>query len=247
MSNAELDMALAELGRVGIKPSVEHGGKHLRLRWQHRGENRSTTVALSASDFRAPMNVRKQIRAILRQDGLIGAVDGDAADAPHIFVRDGLFFASSLDIAKHFDRPHKDVLRAIDRVIEECGPEFGERNFAPSTYLTEQNKELRAYDLTRDGFTLVVMGFTGSAATKWKISYLKAFNAMEAEVRRLLPAMPDNIAHRLCKIEDDMRALIDLSFGRDAPPGFIYVKAHMRKRAERPSNLIEFPKALGSV
>lgn len=230
MQNAELDMALAELDRVGIKPLVEHGGKHLRLRWRHRGENRSTTVALSASDYRAPLNVRKQVRAILRQDGLINVEDGDAAPMPYIFVRNGSFFTSSLDIAKHFDRPHKDVLRAIDRVLDDCGKEFGERNFALSSYLTEQNKELRAYDLTRDGFVLVAMGFTGSAAVKWKIAYIDAFNSMEAEVRRLLPSLPDNITTRLCRIEDDMRALVDLSLGRDAEPGFIYVKAHKRRK-----------------
>lgn len=230
MQNAELDMALSELGRFGIHPAVEHGGKHLRLRWEHDGRPRSTTVAVSASDHRAPMNVRKQVRAILRQDGLIAEVSEAPADRPKVFVREGNFFTSSLDIAKHFDKAHKDVLRSIDKVIEDCGQEFGERNFAPSTYLTEQNKELRAFDLTRDGFALVAMGFTGSVATKWKVSYIEAFNAMEAEVRRLLPSLPENVAQRLCQLEDDVRALVDLSFGRDAPPGYIYVKAHKRKK-----------------
>lgn len=229
MANAELDMALSELGRFGIQPAVEHGGKHLRLRWEHSGQPRSTTIALSSSDFRAPMNVRKQVRAILRQDGIIAELDETPSAKPQVFVREGQFFTSSLDIARHFDKAHKDVLRAIDKVIEDCGPEFGERNFAPTTYLTEQNRQLRAYDLTRDGFSLVVMGFTGSAATKWKIAYIDAFNAMEAEVRRLLPALPENIAHRLCRIEEDLKALVDLSFGNDAPPGYIYVKAHKRR------------------
>lgn len=234
MANAELDMALSELGQVGIKPLIEHGGKHLRLYWKNGGEPRSTTVAVSSSDRRAPLNVRTQVRAILRQDGLIGQdTDEPAAEAPHVFVRNGEFITTSFDIARHFDRAHKDVLRAVDRVLEGCGKEFGERNFTPSSYLSKQNKELRAYDVTRDGFSLVVMGFTGEAAIKWKVAYIDAFNALEAEVRRLLPAIPDNIAHRLMRLEDDLRALIDLSFGRDAPPGFIYVKAHRRKCCAR--------------
>lgn len=229
--NAELDMAVSELGRFGITPNVEHGGKHLRLRWDHNGQPRSTTVAVSASDFRAPLNVRKQVRAILRQDGFLTPENEDPAEQPHIFVRGGGFFTSSLDIAKHFDRTHKDVLRAIDKVMEECGPEFGERNFALSSYVTEQNKQLRCYDMTRDGFTLVGMGFTNAAATRWKIAYIEAFNAMEAEVRRFLPGIPENVSHRLVKLEEDMRALIDLSLGREAPPGFIYVKAHKRRKS----------------
>jgi len=234
MANAELDMALSELGHVGIRPLVEHGGKHLRLFWKNGAEPRSTTVSVSASDYRAPMNVRKQVRAILRQDGLIGQADeASATEAPHVFVRNGGFFTTSMDVATFFGRTHKDVLRAIDKVLEDCGPEFGERNLAPSSYLSKQNKELRSYDLTRDGFSIVVMGFIGPAATKWKVAYIDAFNALEAEVRRLLPAIPDNIAHRLMRLEDDLRALIDLSFGRDAPPGFIYVKAHKRKCGAR--------------
>lgn len=238
MANAELDMALSELGQVGIKPLVEHGGKHLRLFWKNGSDPRSTTVAVSSSDHRAPLNVRQQVRAILRQDGLIGKDDNEhPAMAPHVFVRNGGYFTNSLDVAERFDRTHKDVLRAIDRVLKDCDDaDFRERNFTPSSYLSEQNKELRAYDFTRAGFALVVMGFTGAAAIKWKIAYLKAFDALEDEVRRLLPTIPDNITQRLLRTEDDLRALIDLSFGRDAPPGFIYVKAHKRKCCGRRTN-----------
>lgn len=234
--NEELDMAVSELGRFGITPTVEHGGKHLRLRWHHEGAPRSTTVAASSSDYRAPMNVRKQVRAILRQDGFLTPEGEDPAEMPHIFVRGGGFFTSSLDIAKHFDRTHKDVLRAIDKVMDECGAEFGGRNFAPSSYITEQNKELRCYDMTRDGFTLVAMGFTGSAATRWKVAYIEAFNAMELEIRRMLPGIPENVSQRLVKLEDDVKALIDLSLGRDAPPGFVYVRAYKRRKQSKPAN-----------
>lgn len=46
-----------------------------------------------------------------------------------------------------------------------------------------QPRKDRAYLLTRDGFSLLVMGFTGAAAVRWKIRYIEAFNALEAAVR----------------------------------------------------------------
>jgi Phage regulatory protein Rha (Phage_pRha) len=55
-------------------------------------------------------------------------------------------------------------LRAIDNTLKDLANEqFTERNFAPSEYTDTKGRRLRAYDLTRDGFSLIVMGFTGGA------------------------------------------------------------------------------------
>ena len=78
---------------------------------------------------------------------------------------------NSLDIAARFGRTHKDVLRIIDRLRENFGKEFG--GFTSSSYRSKQNKKLRAYDLTPEASSLVVMGFTGAAATKWKSASLR--------------------------------------------------------------------------
>jgi len=88
--------------------------------------------------------------------------------------------ASSLDIAARFGKRHKNVLQSIDNLLDDCPAEFGRLNFQPSSYLNEQNKEQPAYNLSRDGFALLAMGFTGKAALEWKILYISAFNAMEA-------------------------------------------------------------------
>ena len=88
---------------------------------------------------------------------------------------------SSLKVAEHFEKRHKDVLKAIKNL--EIPEEFRERNFAPSEYAQEtgigQTRKYPMYLMTRDGFTLLAMGFTGKKAMQWKIRYIEAFNAME--------------------------------------------------------------------
>lgn len=89
-------------------------------------------------------------------------------------------YVSSLDVADRFDKPHKNVLAAINDL--ECSPNFRQLNFQPSSYLSSQNKRLPSVNLTRDGFSLLVMGFTGQKAMYWKERYIQAFNLMEAEL-----------------------------------------------------------------
>ncbi len=84
---------------------------------------------------------------------------------------------TSLDIAETFEKRHADVLRDI-RALE-CSDNFRLRNFAQSDYLNEQNHKQPMYYITRDGFTLLVMGYTGEKAMRFKEAYIKQFNAME--------------------------------------------------------------------
>lgn len=98
-----------------------------------------------------------------------------------VSVVNGKIVVTSKQVADHFGRIHRDVMRAIRSEIENAG-EFGMRNFAQSSYTSLQNKTLECYEMTRDGFSLLAMGFTGKKATEWKIKYINAFNAMEAEI-----------------------------------------------------------------
>lgn len=85
---------------------------------------------------------------------------------------------TSLDVAETFKKRHADVLRDIENL--ECSNEFRERNFALSKYFVENNKRsYPLYYMTRDGFTLLVMGYTGEKSMKFKEAYIKQFNAME--------------------------------------------------------------------
>ncbi|GEM_PF-691339 len=89
---------------------------------------------------------------------------------------------TSLIVAEKFRKRHKTVLRKIENID---GPKsFTERNFALSEYTDPSGRKLPMYLLTRDGFTLLAMSFTGREATQWKIKYLNAFNTMEAALRR---------------------------------------------------------------
>lgn len=100
--------------------------------------------------------------------------------SPTLVVSDGRPVVSSLTIAEHFSKRHDDVLKKIKQL--DIPQEFRLRNFAESSYINAQNKEMPCFNLTRDGFAYLVMGFTGKKASAWKISYLEAFNAMEAEL-----------------------------------------------------------------
>lgn len=89
---------------------------------------------------------------------------------------------NSKDMALHFQKKHKDVLRDIDRIRSMCPKSFNERNFAPVAYTDAKGEQRPAFLLTRDAFSLLAMGFTGKAAIIWKLKYIEAFNALEREV-----------------------------------------------------------------
>lgn len=111
----------------------------------------------------------------------------DPATAPIVISIDanGRPVADSRSIAKDFGKRHADVLRAIDDLIA-LEPE-AQRNFAPIFYTDAMNRQQRCFSMDRDGFALLAMGFTGARAMQWKMSYIRAFNAMEAELMNRLP------------------------------------------------------------
>ena len=84
---------------------------------------------------------------------------------------------SSRDVARVFERNHRDVLRNIREL--ECSEGFTERNFALSEYKDEKGELRPEYLITRDGFTFLAMGFTGAKAAAFKEAYIEAFNRME--------------------------------------------------------------------
>lgn len=84
---------------------------------------------------------------------------------------------TSLDLAEYFGKNHRDVLRKIETL--DCSLDFTERNFALSRYTDPTGRSIPCYQLTRDGFFFVAMGFTGRRAAEFKEAYIAAFNAME--------------------------------------------------------------------
>lgn len=97
----------------------------------------------------------------------------------------------SLFVAEIFEKNHKDVLRDIRRLLQPdsgLSTEFGLRNFAPSSYTNNQNKEQPSYSMTRDGFTILAMGYIGPKAMKFKEEYIRRFNDMEKFIKTLMAA-----------------------------------------------------------
>ena len=89
---------------------------------------------------------------------------------------------SSREVAEHFGKQHKHVLDAIDNLVAE--------NSATKNMFLEQTREYRGRDfrfylMNRDGFSLLVMGFTGAKALEWKLKYIEAFNTMEKELNNI--------------------------------------------------------------
>lgn len=90
---------------------------------------------------------------------------------------------TSLKIAEKFGKEHAHVLRDIRDM--ECSDTFRESNFGLSSYKSSQGKTLPMYEVTRDGFTILAMGYTGKEAMKFKEDYINAFNTMENELKRI--------------------------------------------------------------
>jgi len=87
---------------------------------------------------------------------------------------------TSMKVAAAFGKSHKSVLRAIDNIKSECDDCFTQHNFALSDYRDSTGRTQPMITMTRAGFTLIAMGFTGKTATAWKIKYIDAFDKMEA-------------------------------------------------------------------
>lgn len=89
---------------------------------------------------------------------------------------------SSREVAARFGKKHKNVLQDIERLRGQLPVEYHGLNFQPVGYLDAKGESRRAFALTRDGFTLLAMGFTGAPAVAWKLKYIEAFNALERAV-----------------------------------------------------------------
>lgn len=101
---------------------------------------------------------------------------------------------TSLDVAQTFGKSHDHVLRDVRKL--DCSNEFRLSNFGESFYVNAQGKKQPMVIMTRDGFTLLVMGYTGSLAMKFKEAYIKQFNAMENVLRGKLIEREKGIAVR---------------------------------------------------
>ena len=133
-----------------------------------------------------------------------------------IIIENNRPVVSSRKVAEIFEKEHRRVLQDIRELS--CGDDFRLHNFVQSSYINSQDKEQPEYLLTRDGFTLLAMGFTGAKAMQWKIKYIEAFNKMEAELSNpfsIPKTLPE--ALRLAASLEEKRLVLEAKIEQDAP------------------------------
>ncbi|EFE8778554.1 peptidase [Escherichia coli] len=96
---------------------------------------------------------------------------------PEITIINGRVVTTSLAVSNYFTKRHERVLDRIRNL--ECSAEFTEHNFVFSEYTDVSGRKLPCYQITRDGFAFLAMGFTGKRAARFKEAYINAFNQME--------------------------------------------------------------------
>lgn len=114
----------------------------------------------------------------------------------------------SRQVADRFEKSHRHVLDAI-RNLEKGMPKIGQTPmFYETTYVNEQNGQTYPmYLMNRDGFSLLVMGFTGAKALEWKLKFLEAFNAMEKAIKT--PQITPNPHYRTRMIKTAVKDAAD--------------------------------------
>ena len=102
----------------------------------------------------------------------------------NIIKDNGELLVSSREVAKNFGKEHSKVCRDINTIISQSPSLAVENMIIESEYITSRGRTYHEYLLTRDGFTVVVMGFEGAEALAWKLKYIKAFNEMEKSLKQ---------------------------------------------------------------
>lgn len=147
-----------------------------------------------------------------------------------LYERSGRVFASSRQVAETFGKRHDNILRDIANIIAPTSgvsKEFGLLNFEETYYEDQWGRKQPEYLMTRDGFALLAMGFTGKRAMAFKEAYIKRFNEMEAYIQSLasarldFPAFTDaiSIAHDEPKpyhFSNEINMIYRIIFGMDA-------------------------------
>lgn len=146
-----------------------------------------------------------------------------------VFIVNNQAVTDSLTVANVFGKEHARVMRDIRELG--CSEEFRVGNFAESTYVNSQNKEMPKYSMSKKGFVLLAMGYTGKEAMKFKEAYIEEFERMESKLNspkvlsereQLLASMKitletsekvDQIENKIISLEHKVEEQITLDHG----------------------------------
>lgn len=105
-----------------------------------------------------------------------------------VIEKEGLLVVTSRQVASDFEKRHADVIEKIEEFIKTENSVM--TMFIESSYKAGTGKSYKEYLITRDGFSLLVMGFTGAKALQWKLKYIEAFNKMETKLKEIKELSP---------------------------------------------------------
>lgn len=132
-------------------------------------------------------------------------------------------------VAKAFGKEHKNILRKIEEIFTQVPDSFIKLNFKFNEKLVKVGfgeRRDKFYELTKDGFILLVMGFTGKNAMSIKIAYINAFNAIAEKLRQIQAQQHVSISHLISKEQADtiQRAVEERSQRTGEPYQKIYCR-----------------------
>ena len=133
---------------------------------------------------------------------------------------------TSLLVAEKFGKRHSDVMRAISETIKQMPENECKRNFAPWQHDIVQpnggNRIEPYYMMTRDGFSLLVMGFTGARAMAFKLEFIEAFNEMERKLAA--PQLPATYldALKALVVSEEQKQLAEAKINELEPKAEVY-------------------------
>ena len=96
--------------------------------------------------------------------------------------KDSKTITTSEIVAKVFGKYHKHVIRDIREILEAGDDEFNRTNFGLVEYIDKKGEKRPMFEMTKDGFMLLVMGYKTKKAMAIKIAYIKAFNFMQEQL-----------------------------------------------------------------
>ena len=115
--------------------------------------------------------------------------------SPSVSPHNGRPATTSREVSRYFNKRHDHVVRSIRDLLDNCPKEFTAPNFGVSEYTDETGRTLPLFILYRDGFMLLVMGYTGKKALAVKLAYIEAFNRLEAELAAQRGAALPEVPH----------------------------------------------------
>lgn len=97
--------------------------------------------------------------------------------------KNGSPITTSLLVAEKFGKDHKNVMRDIREIMNKRSAQNWSHFYYTTSYIDSMNRRQEMIAMNRDGFSLLVMGFTGEEALQFKLDFISAFNKMEQTIK----------------------------------------------------------------